>query len=272
MKKIITITFCFCLALVTFNCNEEGLNDGKFNSNPESGWIEFDNESSSTNQGQAFVEIPISLPIGINPNGQSITYSISLLSGSLPDGALGTFSTVIPPAETTANIVFDIPQSDDSYEVVFTLLRSDNAGFQIGLPDGSKQITHNLFVNCAPVVGTTYNGTVTSSDIGLTSSNNGPFNFTATITQTSDNTYAVNTAWGPNFVALLAQQPGLAGAFVYPATLTLNADGSVTVTGGAAYATGGSGSYDPCEDVFTYNISQAVFNGDFTVDVVLSPL
>lgn len=64
----------------------------------------------------------------------------------------------------------------------------------------------------------------------------------------------------------------LAWQYLYPATLILNSNGSVNVIGGAAYATGGTGFYDPCSDTFGYNLTQGVFNGNFTVDISLSPL
>ncbi|MGJ8594207.1 MAG: hypothetical protein ACSHXF_16780 [Aquaticitalea sp.] len=272
MKKIINITICLCLTLVLFNCDEEGLNDGKFKSTPESGWIEFDSASSGGNQGMETVEIPISLPIGTNPDGQDVTYSVELISGNIPSSSLGNFTTTIPAGETTGNIVFDVVQSEGSYMLEFTLLSTTNVGFQIGLSDGTKQTTHSLFINCTQNVGTTYSGTVTIEDLGLTSTNNAAYNFTATLTQTSATGYSIDTAWGPSFVALLAGQPGLAGQYLYPGTITVAGSGAVTVVGIDAYATGGTGSYDPCDDVFTYSLTQGLFNGDFSVDVVLSPM
>ena len=268
MKYIFRLLIAVTL-ISAFSCSDENKLPAD---NSDSGWIQFRTASSSGSQSQSTIEVPLRLPIGTNASGQDITYSVTAVSGDVPSSVLGTYTTTLPAGDTVGSIAFNVAQSDNAYTILFTLLSSSNPDYQIGLSDGSKQITHKLFVNCAINVGTSYSGTVTSEGANVTPTNNTPFNFTATITQIDATNYSIDTAWGPSFVAVLAGQPGLAGQYLYPATITLNSDGTVSLLGGAAYATGGTGSYDPCADVFSYSLSQAVFTGDFTVEVVLSPM
>ena len=96
--------------------------------------------------------------------------------------------------------------------------------------------------------------------------------FTASFTRvgTTGLTYEVNSGWGPNFVGWAANDPSYNGALIYPCELTVNADGTVTVTG-ESYYTGGTGTYDACTGVISVTLTQAVFNNPFTVDVTFTP-
>ncbi|MBX2846323.1 MAG: hypothetical protein KTR13_08925 [Saprospiraceae bacterium] len=85
-------------------------------------------------------------------------------------------------------------------------------------------------------------------------------------------TYSMDSAWGPNFVGWATGDPGFNGAFPYSAVLSVDtATNAVTITGNDAWATGGSGTYDPMTGQISYTVSQALFTTDFTVDNVLTP-
>ena len=115
------------------------------------------------------------------------------------------------------------------------------------------------------MVDSTYSG-VSSIDGAAVSS------FTATLTLVSGNTYDIDSAWGVNFVGDASGDAANNGTFVYPGTLTINADYSVTVTGDEFYTTGSTaGVYNPCTNELTFTLSQALFGDPFTVDVVLTP-
>ena len=96
--------------------------------------------------------------------------------------------------------------------------------------------------------------------------------FTASFTRvgTTGLTYEVNSGWGPNFVGWATGDPDYNGAFIYPCELTVNADGTVTVSG-ESYYTGGTGTYDACTGVISVTLTQAVFTNPFTVDVTFTP-
>jgi hypothetical protein len=96
--------------------------------------------------------------------------------------------------------------------------------------------------------------------------------YTANFTRvgTTGLTYAIDSGWGPNFVSWATGDSSYDGQFIYPCELTVNADGTVTVTGESFY-TGGSGTYDSCTGIISVNLTQAVFNSPFTVDMTFTP-
>ena len=86
------------------------------------------------------------------------------------------------------------------------------------------------------------------------------------------NTWSVDSTWGPEFVAWATNNGAYSGQFLYPATLKVEDDFSVTVTGvGAPYYTGGTGVFNPCSQEITMTVTQSLFTSPFTVDVVLTP-
>ena len=52
---------------------------------------------------------------------------------------------------------------------------------------------------------------------------------------------------------------------------TINDDYTVDFIGNDAWATGGSGNYSPCTQVFDITLTQGLFTTSFTTQVVMSP-
>jgi hypothetical protein len=96
--------------------------------------------------------------------------------------------------------------------------------------------------------------------------------FVPTITQsaTDPSLFTFSSLWGPNFVSWATGNPAYDGQYVYPGTIQINPDLSLTITGGAGYATGGTGTYDPCTNSFSMTLNQELFSDPFTVDVVFT--
>lgn len=82
--------------------------------------------------------------------------------------------------------------------------------------------------------------------------------------------YAIDSGWGPNFVAWATNDTSFNGQFPYPCELTVNADGTVSVTGEGPY-TGGSGTYDSCTGIISVTLTQGIFQSPFTVDMTFTP-
>lgn len=100
--------------------------------------------------------------------------------------------------------------------------------------------------------------------------------YTATLTPTgTPNEYSIDSAWGQNFAGWIFNYSGYNGFFVYPGTLIIGDDYSVTIIGDPnepyGYPTGGSGSYDPCTNEISYTLTQALSGNPFTVYVNLVP-
>lgn len=140
-----------------------------------------------------------------------------------------------------------------------------------GVSDGGNQFTLELFKFC-PFEGldtTSYTGTPTVPDLGY----DGSPTYVVTVNPVpgTDNQWTVSTAWGPDFVWDLCGACVPPGSFPYSATIVLNDDFTIDVIGNDAWATGGSGSFSPCTQEFTYTLTQGLFTGSFGVDVVLTP-
>ncbi len=96
--------------------------------------------------------------------------------------------------------------------------------------------------------------------------------FTPTFTETPADdglSYSVDNAWG-EFVDEITSAD-YSGQFPYSGVLTVNPDGTVDFVGDASWATGGTGIFDACTGVITLKLSQALFSGSFTADVVYTP-
>lgn len=267
MKNIFKQSYVYMFSLLFIaaltSCNDDNELPKDY---PDSGYLEFSSSATNVLENVTSVEIPVSMPYGINTNGLEVTYTAELANGTAPNAALGTFTFMIPAGEKTGNIAFDVTESTGNYDVLFTLVSVNHPDYQIGLSDGSKIVQHTLTV-CNVEVLNTYNGAAVAS-IGV----DGPaFNPTLTLVPGTTNQYTIDTAWGPDYVAGLTGNPGFNGMFVYSATITINDDYSVTVTGDDAWATGGTGTWDPCTNTITYTLTQGLFGNPFTTDVTLTP-
>lgn len=86
-----------------------------------------------------------------------------------------------------------------------------------------------------------------------------------------ENTYAVNSIWGPNFVAQATGNPSFSGQYVYPGTIVINCDNSVVVTAAAPNYLGGTGTYDPNSGIIEVEVGQGLFTEAFTVQCIFYP-
>lgn len=181
---------------------------------------------------------------------EGVDYNIS--STSVTTGNDFTTTITITPID---NLVLDGTQT---IEVTLT-----DGGFPGGA-DGKVFTVTLLDDDCPAEVSATY--AASGAALG-----GNPPDWSATLTPVpgSDNSWTIDTAWGPDFVGWATGDASFNGRFVYSGTITLNADRTITVAGDDSWATGGTGSYDTCNDTFTFTLTQGLFTGDFTVDVTL---
>lgn len=87
-----------------------------------------------------------------------------------------------------------------------------------------------------------------------------------------DNTFKMESIWGPEFVATATGNSGYSGQYVYSGQFTINCDDTVTFTGDDTWATGGTGTYNPETGFITGTIGQTLFtSSNFTVDITMIP-
>jgi len=270
MKNIYIILIAVCTVFVACK-DDEG---PSYYSDLEAGWVQFPSNNTSSiinlGTGVAEVEIPLFLQTTTNIAGLDVTYELVSVSGGSPSAALSGSNVVSFAAGTDNGSVFlsvdNTAVLTEPLVVDVILTGTSRNNVRVGLSDGSKPVAHRITVNCASNVGTSYAGDAASSDLGLGFGIAPAWTPTLAPVAGVDNQWTVDSAWGPDFVNFLCGGCVPPGSFPYPATITLNSDNSVTVTGDG-YATGGSGTYDPCSDEFDLVLTQALFSGSFTVEV-----
>jgi hypothetical protein len=274
-KRYYKFTILSILAGLVFSCELNNANEGDYDgTNPRSGWIEFSETSSSVLSTDGSVNIPIDLNVDINDSDTEISYTVEVISGNAPETNVGTFTAVVPSGALNTEIDYDIDSSiETNYTLQFTIIDTSNPDVIVGL-EGDNPIIYTLEV-CSNEFPLSWTGNA------FFDGGSDPVNtFDMTLTPTGNpGEYDIDTAWGPDYVALLAQNPALEGQFLYAGVLTINPDNSISIVGNdpslfpgtvtAAESTSGN-EFDPCASELRYTLSQALFTGDFVVNVVLS--
>ncbi len=274
MKNTIKIV-CALLLVLGFGCSES---DGRFQDVPTSGWVEFTPPTAARTISSLTTDI--SLPVSINvpqyPNGLNVNYSLVAVQGDFTPYVSTTGSMYVEPVDDrfpfpTIDLTFSNLDNVADLVIFDVVLQSvDQDGVTVGADENSIT-SYRITIPCSVNVGTAYNASVYSDELGLDDTNNEDYAYTANLTQLSATSWSIDSAWGPNFVANLTGNPAYQGQLVYNGTLTLNANGSVTMTGTSPNRPGGTGTYDPCSDTFVLNLTQATFTTAFTVRTVLTP-
>jgi hypothetical protein len=268
-QKFPLFSLAICTLFVLTSCEE----DLKIFDTPE-GFVQI-GSPAERNVGEASGEtvntiIQLAKP---NPNGQSVNVSVV---GSDPsryaiDPPLSGNATVNIPAGETSFLIRVTPIDNvfNDGDATVTITLTDSNALPLGIAgEGNFRTSAKITIiddDCAIDTADTYNVRV------FAFGEEAPSHTVALVpVEGTDNQFTVVSVWGPEFVAWATGNPGFSGQFPYPATLTINNDFTLNVTGNAGYATGGSGSYASCNDVFEFTISQALFTTAFTVDIVMT--
>ena len=218
-------------------------------------------------------------------DGKANTFTIVVGATALPESSIPYTITVDPSSTALEGVDFDITTNTEfvSGQIVssFTieayfdsaitdgktaiLKLSAGEGTEVGTKDTFKL---DLFKLC-PFTGlntTSYVATVFAFDEEAPS-----YNITLVPVAGTTNQWTVTTGWGTEFVAWATGNAGYSGLYVYSGTITLNDDFSIDFDGDSSWATGGTGGFSPCTQVFTYTLNQALFTSPFTTDVILTP-
>lgn len=263
MKKFLKILSLFTLVLLIGSCepnNEENVNyTPREYIQPGSLSIAIDNVSFTT----------LDLNFSSTNNDDVVYYSFQLSSAQEPS-VLSLVSQNSPNAIENGALNLSSMQTVmlsnlmDATEYTLYAVNSSVDGTLSDLMSAT-----DMTLTCPINISSSYTGDGYSNEIDVTAGSFPAYTVDFVPVMGEDNMWTLETTWGPNFVNLLSNGGAPPGAFPYPSTVTLMEDNSVIVTGGAAYATGGTGTYDACTDTFTLNLTQGLFQGDFTVDVVL---
>jgi len=258
MKKLI---YLFIATAFLVSCNDDEMAEAF----SDSGWIDFTSASSEAGDSVGSVDVEVAVNLGTNAAGQTITYSVALVSGNATDSSVfGTFSASIPSGDKMGYLPVGISPTDASgYEVLVTLLSSTGM-YDMGLSDGSKISEHTITV-CQDVS----TALLASAITGFSEFQGGGveiYNPVLTPVVGESNMYTVDNMWG-TFVQIITG--GAAPPIPYPGTIIINSDLTVDFVGDSAAMPGGSGYYDACSNEIFVSLEQALFTSDFTVEVYL---
>ena len=151
MKKIIKVILLPLVLVFAYSCVSD--DDGRFNVDPEFGWLEFASASTtqSVNNELTEITIPVITTAPINPSDIAVTYSITDVLGNSSDAVSASGSTMIPANSDTGLITLNVlpsaanalVASDITFEITIT-----GGGAAVGLPDGSGVTTHTVNLVC----------------------------------------------------------------------------------------------------------------------------
>ena len=264
--KYIKIFSLVALALL-FNACEQDFEDDNFRPRDRtSGWLEFPTESETvfTSSGEFLVPVEVNVPI--NKDGFNVNYTVEVISGNAPNINTGTFDANVPAGTREPNITLAIdPENISEYSIKVTLNSVDKDNITVGIPDSGRLTEFILGVTCP--VPLEYSGAsfLDGDQIGT---------FDVTLEPTDEpNEFTITSAWG-DFVFDLTGDPQFAGMFQYTGTLIVNSDSTVEIVADDtdSFPDGGTGTIATCAGELNYTLTQAVFTGDFTVDVELNAI
>lgn len=277
MKKIIKLLPMLLLVLA-FSCEQDD-DSTRFYNETSTGWVEFATATSGTTvaPGSESLAIPVSLRVPVYADGISVNYTLQAVEGDFTSivttGSSLWFSpeqagTGGDPRVKSIELMFqnlDTVTSPIVFDVVLTSTSVN--GVNIGVDEGSI-VSYRVSTPCAVITSADYNVDVIGPG-GPTPSHTVALVPVAGTT----NQFSVTSTWGPDFVGAATGNPAFNGMFPYSGIITINADLSVDVLStDPDISSGGSGTYDSCNDVFLITMMQDLFTTDFTVDLTMTGL
>lgn len=88
----------------------------------------------------------------------------------------------------------------------------------------------------------------------------------------TDNSFKVNSSWGPSFVAWATGNNGYNNQYLYPGTLTIQCSNVTFTSDAPTTGPGGTGTYDPTTGVIEFTIGQSLFVDQFNTKCTFTPL
>lgn len=285
MKKLIYIFFVSA-SFAILSCDMDK-NEGRFEADPSSGWVQFRDAGPETivYGSQSQIVLPVDLKTAVNANGVDVNYTITDVVGNSTSiiaersGILSISTTSTGEVVLTNDIVINIADTGLSSTVEFDvrLTSTSSATVDVGLSDGSKPTVIRVKI-CPFNVGLVYDATAIPSVIPANGFDGLEFDQTLVPVAGTTNQFTVETVWGTTFFpCFIGNCNNVAAIRKWPAIITINPDFTITVVGNDPafpnrYPTS-FGTYDPCTDTFNIpELNQAVLTSNqFTTNVTYRP-
>jgi hypothetical protein len=219
-------------------------------------------------------------------DGAPNTYDITVGSTAIADSSIPYTITVDPSSTAVEGVDFEITSSTEFVSGKIVSLFTVKAFFEPAITDGKTVVlklstegegvevgkadmfTLELFKLC-PFNG--LNTTSYSAKVYAFDEEAPGYDVILTPVPGTTNKWTVTTGWGTTFVSWATGNSAYYGLYVYSGTITLNSNFTIDFDGDSSWATGGTGVFSPCTQVFTYTLSQGLFTSSFLTDVVLTP-
>jgi hypothetical protein len=286
------IIFVLTLLVSVFSCEDD---DATNVSNRESGWVQFLNTSPDV-EGyvlgiDAEAKIPVNIQVPSTSSDLVVNYELVSVSGDNPNNFFSATSLTVPAGVTSISgpdnntgieygnlpkIELDLTNVTLTSNMIFDIvLTSTNTNsIKVGLNNEKKTVQR---VSISPVIlpsvtlGSTATGDSYSNDLGAgPGAVVPPYTVNFTPVSGEENTWDLDTSWGPDFVSNLCGGCVPPGFGPNPVRIVLNPDDLSVSVLAAQYSDPGTGTFDPCSETFSLNIPQTLFTGTFTVDVDLT--
>ncbi|MEH6535301.1 MAG: hypothetical protein V7719_02835 [Psychroserpens sp.] len=108
-----SIFLSLTLLLTVYSCdNSEGDNEGKFNDDPATGWVQFVTAGESTNiiidnyDTSNLLEVPVFINIPVSTSELAISYDLVTVSGADPNTIFSNSGVLINPANSSTHFFF----------------------------------------------------------------------------------------------------------------------------------------------------------------------
>ncbi len=160
MKIIYRTLSLFLIVSILYSCdNSEGENEGKFESDPETGWVQFAAASSAAINIDGFdtsspLEVPVEVNVPVVRNDLNIGYQLVGVSGADPNTVFSNNGQLVNPGGTSSHfdvdfptINFDISEAAAISEpLVFdVVLTSTSSGdVTVGIEGSTRPISHRI--------------------------------------------------------------------------------------------------------------------------------
>lgn len=153
MKKLINKIFFVAFgALALVSCtNDNNPNEDHFGSDKQSGWIQFEDQSTTFVVSGLVTEfkVPVFLGAPVNTDGLTFTYTITDVQGSTAGYLSHSGTGVVPKNSREGYISFNIPADEQTScrEFLITLTGTSRANVVIGLGNNERPTTHNVVIS-----------------------------------------------------------------------------------------------------------------------------
>ena len=107
------LAFSLTLLLTLYSCdNSEGDNDGKFNDDPNTGWVQFITEGQPSNiildsyNTDNLLEVPVFINIPVSTSELRINYDLVSVSGANPNSVFSNNGVLVNPENNSTHFFF----------------------------------------------------------------------------------------------------------------------------------------------------------------------